>query len=519
MLDCTACIRRCVWTICADTFNPRDLVQLLRPGINPARPPLGRRPGPPLCRRSYATATVRDPQVEIVPPGAIPSTSALPISYHGVPSRPPEPQRAGDEEEDHHRRAPDVYKAADLERELYWVRDPLKLADKVLNLLKRDSREDYNKALALVRQASKSMPCTVSWNHLVDYNMSKGRVKGAVGVYNEMKKRAQTPDAYTFTTLFRGFSWNAKYGLTLERALSIYHSMFADHSPVKPSVTHTNAVLKVCALTGDIDAMYGVAAKLPTHGKGAPDKLTFTIILNAIRNQAIQDSKGEKASESLQERQRRAVLQGRRMWEEIRDRWSHRDLGLDEELVCAMGRLLLIGHTEQDDDDILSLLEQTMGIPRQIPPLGHPSRRGAVRHAQALDKLDGSGGDLARALLDAREPAPSAAARDPARSTRRPANGEEDEDPTAANPFAPLARLLPEEYRVRPGVNTLSLAIEACTALRLPRPAQDYWGLLTSPDHYNITPDRQNYHVYLRLLRLQRASKLAMELVQDMKKG
>ena len=323
----------------------------------------------------------------------------------------------------------------------------------------------------------------------------------------QMKKRAQTPDAHTYTTLFRGFSRNTKYPRALEKTLSIYHSMFADRSPVKPSVVHTNAVLNVCAFVGDIDAMFGVAARLPTKGRGAPDKLTFTTILNAIRVQAFEDTKGQDVSAAVLERQQRAIMQGRRMWEEIRDRWASGDLMMDEELVCAMGRLLLLGHTDQDNDDILSLLQQTMQIPRQVPRLGDPARTGALKHAAALDRLEQKG-DLGEAELSVLLP-----------PSNHKSEDAESEDIETTNPFAPLSRFLPNQYRVRPGVKTLSLALEACTAMHLSRPAQDYWGLLTSPEHYNIIPDRQNYHVYLRLLRLQRASKLAVEIVEEMMTG
>ena len=66
------------------------------------------------------------------------------------------------------------------------MRDPLKLADKVVGLLKNDGDEGYVKASQLVRRASKSMACTVSWNHLIDYAMGKRRVTVAVRNYNEV---------------------------------------------------------------------------------------------------------------------------------------------------------------------------------------------------------------------------------------------------------------------------------------------------------------------------------------------
>ena len=70
-----------------------------------------------------------------------------------------------------------------LEQELRFLRDPLKLADNTVTLLKIGQHE---KAGQLVRMASKSMACTVSWNHMMDYEMSKGRVSRAMTLYNDV---------------------------------------------------------------------------------------------------------------------------------------------------------------------------------------------------------------------------------------------------------------------------------------------------------------------------------------------
>ena len=314
-----------------------------------------------------------------------------------------------------------------------------------------------------------------------------------------MKKRAQQPDAHTFTTLFRGFAWNPKSSLSLPKALSIYTSMNADNCLVKPSIIHTNAVLKVCAVSGDIDALLGVAAKLPPRGNGAPNNLTFTTILNAIRNQAWEDTKGEKVSASKNERHAQAVLQGRRLWEEIRDRWTKGDIFLDEELVCSMGRLLLLGNHEQDCDDIFSLLEQTIGLRRQIPRVGDPARKDALRSGASLDAAEQPIlSDLDLQVL----------------------NTSEDEPTLDSDPFAPLPRTPSKQLSIAPGCNTLSLTLDACIRLSLVRAAQRYWGLLTSHSgSYNIVPDSENYHMYLRLLRVQRASKQTVELVDKMRRG
>ncbi len=320
----------------------------------------------------------------------------------------------------------------------------------------------------------------------------------------KMKKRAQLPDAHTFTTLFRGFSWHPKFSLSVSRALSIYHSMYADNCPVRPSIIHTNAVLKVCALAGDMDALLGVAARLPPRGNAAPNNLTFTTILNAIRSDAFEAEKGERTP-LQEERQIRAVAQGRRLWEEIRERWERGDIYIDEELVCAMGRLLLIRSDDKDCDDILSLLEQTMGLPRQVPRMGEPGRRAARRSHQPFDVPED---DLPS--LDELVPVPQEGISEPGDSS----NPESD-------PFALLPHGLPDsQAAVRPGRNTLSLILDACVRVRMVRAAQNYWGLLTDPaGSYKILPDTENYHMYLRLLRVQRASNLAVELVADMRQG
>ena len=70
-----------------------------------------------------------------------------------------------------------------LKAELRYLNDPLKLAKNTLDLL---SRDEHVKALELVRLASRTMPCIVSWNHIIDYDMSKGKVAAAVKTYNEV---------------------------------------------------------------------------------------------------------------------------------------------------------------------------------------------------------------------------------------------------------------------------------------------------------------------------------------------
>ena len=330
-----------------------------------------------------------------------------------------------------------------------------------------------------------------------------------------MKKRAQQPDAYTFTILLRGLSSYPTFSQSTSRALHIYQLMSASNSPVKPSIIHTNAVLKVCAMTHDIDALLHIAAELPTRGNGSPNKSTYTIILNAIRSNTLwpedqrtssRVSREEDAAGS--EARALAVQQGRRLWVEIQKRWMSGDLLLDEELVCALGRILLHGEEAQDHDDILSLLEQTMGIPRQIARKANS----AIRKASG-NKASGPNDDLEL-------PPCSPESVDLENSPSSPkTDNETPESPSSS--FAPFPNAAgPSQSAVRAGQNTLSLVLHACIRLKYDRAAQNYWGLLTSPDGlYQILPDSENYHMYLRLLRLRRSSKLAAELVDEMRSG
>lgn len=402
-----------------------------------------------------------------------------------------------------------------------------------------------------------------------------------------MKKRAQPPDSHTYTIIFRGLAVHKSLPHSLIRALSIYSSMFAPNSPVKPSITHSNAVLKVCARRLDMDALYGIAAKLPTHGAGAPDNLTFTTILNAVRHAAwtFDGSEiGEKPEETA-ERRHRAAMEGRRMWDDIIKRWRKGDIWIDEELVCAMGRLLLISRHPQDLDDVLSLVEQTMAIPRAIPHINAPERSSVapvparlfqnspqrlsngdepgmnkitmgeedeereeeqqekwLEEAGEEDRLKEAGKeevfeDFAEEeeenvrfrQTDQPDPPPQlneASKSSSAKSIDQnpissPVLSESEFTPvdiSHAEVFNPKTRTTQPVAYVRPGSNTLSLLMDACIGMRAATAAQDYWGLLTASvpaGGHGVAPDAENYFTYLRLLRLTRSSRLAIDLLEE----
>lgn len=70
-----------------------------------------------------------------------------------------------------------------LRQELKYLRDPLKLAGHVRETLRAN---DYDKAVALCRLASRDMQCIVSWNHCIDWLMARKETRKAMKLYNEV---------------------------------------------------------------------------------------------------------------------------------------------------------------------------------------------------------------------------------------------------------------------------------------------------------------------------------------------
>ncbi|KAI9791025.1 MAG: hypothetical protein M1833_001715 [Piccolia ochrophora] len=376
-------------------------------------------------------------------------------------------------------------------KELQYLNDPLKLADHVRSTIRE---RDEATAMELVRNATSSgMQCVVAWNHLIDFQMHQARVKAALATYNEMKKRGQTPDSHTFTILLRGLAQNTQYPAVLTKALSIYHSMRAPTAPIKPSIIHTNAALKVCARARDMDAMWSIAADLPEHGKGAPDAWTWTTILNALRLDALASKRTSSASSGNSDCNvvYKAINHGRRMWVDIVGKWKDGKIQMDENLVCAMGRILLMSDRPREWDEVLSLVEQTMEIARLVPRLADETPdQSADADLASSEEPDVTGiavrpEDFGGKLIKPKLPPKQQGNHPRARATNI----------------------------ARPSTNTISLVISACTELQNKSAATAYWQLLTDSTSYGIEPDLDNYAVYLRLLRIMRSSGEATELV------
>jgi hypothetical protein len=314
-----------------------------------------------------------------------------------------------------------------------------------------------------------------------------------------MKKRSQVPDARTYTIIFSGCANHPDTEHALSKVISIYQSMLTEKSLIKPNTIHMNAVLKMCARAQNMDALFAIADKMPAKGLRAPNNLTYTTIINALRISAVNDLRSTLDDKQKRENRRKAILQARVLWADVIKRWRQGDMWIDEELVCAMGRILLVGET-QDNDDILSLVEQAMNIPRQVPRKGTPER--------ALIEPGSQGKRTARPdqsqMSASNEAEPETAA---------------DEDIASAEQFEPVTLTkspspATNASYARPGPNTLSLLMQCLLNLRLKEPASRYWKLLTK--EHGLKPDSDNYHAYLRILRYARASAETLELLLEM---
>lgn len=304
----------------------------------------------------------------------------------------------------------------------------------------------------------------------------------------KMKKRKIQPDSYTFTILLNGISNYAHFGQSLERALHIYSSLSSPKSPVPPNIIHTNIVLEVCARAGDLDSMWNIVGRLPVKGPNAPNTITYTALLNGIYYDR---SKGQKHSD---------VEDARRVWAGVLSRWAKGQLWIDEELTCAMGRLLLMGSREDDWKEVFFVVEQVFGIKSLVDR--PPPKKITVDTIY----MEYSGNPIKYPTL---ETAPTTTAESPTQV--------DDDVQQLSTPDVAVTSYDPSfSTRPRPGNSTLSLLLQACAELKDHPTALKYWTTLTNPP-FSVIPDLENYHDHLRILRRFRSGPEALSVVESMR--
>lgn len=288
-----------------------------------------------------------------------------------------------------------------------------------------------------------------------------------------MKKRAQLPNAQTYTIIFKGCAESQHPKLAVGEALKIYNAMLSS-SRLKPNITHLNAVLDVCSRAQDLESMF-VTLRSADKAR-APNNWTYTIILNALRHQpsnykGLPDEAGADA-DAVQKSIETTIQRGKLVWDEVMTRWKKNEIVMDEELMCAMGRLLLLGGAKETEST-LALLSDVLGAPRlDQEQLSAPGKK--------------SGGDE----------------NDNSQSPSAP-ESQEQQQRQLQGPSKPMA-----------GKNTLSLVMKALGLGRRTKLATKYWDYLTGT--FGIVPDRWNYKHYLDSLSTGAASGKAARVIETM---
>ncbi|KAF6814372.1 pentatricopeptide repeat containing protein [Colletotrichum sojae] len=367
-------------------------------------------------------------------------------------------------------------------KHLEHMSDPWKIAKHVEATLEKDR---FDEALLLTKRASVGKQCVVAWNHLIDYEIRKQkRLGAAIKLYNDMKKRGQIPNDQTYTILFRGCGFSQHPESAVQKAVHIYKSLLRGER-LKPNTIHMNAVLQVCGRAGDIETMFEIAGSADAKEGRRADAHTYTIILNSMRAKAQPKKEAGVGSLTQQEPQenrqeaRQALERSRVIWEEVVREWRGGRVTMDESLVSAMCRILLLGEAG-DRLEVFKILEQTMSIPNFTLPQNRPvPDRRYVQNMHA---------DMRNIC---------------AFSSREPKR---------------VRKLRNVTYAI-PGCRTLSLILATIRkvdrrAIKTGSISNQYWHIFTN--YYSLRPDADNYSHMLSIFEHNGSSSGALELIKMM---
>ncbi|OTB06808.1 hypothetical protein M426DRAFT_20560 [Hypoxylon sp. CI-4A] len=434
MYTCRACMRRASSTLVDHTLRFETTLATARPSYASIQPRQQK-------RYATATATVRATK-----------------------------QDDADEDERTSRRVSPREWAAN--KQLQYLTDPLHIADYVRKTL---ARGNFEEAALITRKASKDTKVVVSWNHLIDHELQHDKLHAGIKLYNEMKKRAQLPNAQTFTIIFRGCATSSHAKLAVSEAVRIYNNLLSNDR-IKPNTIHMNAVLQVCAKAGDIESLFSII-QTANESTRAPNNMTYTTVLNALRSQISKRQPAfttEAENAQLEATKKETIQRATAIWEEVISKWRSGSVIVDEELVCAMGRILLMGGYH-DANSIEALLEQTMMIPRE---------------------------DKAKILNTEREP--SIFSENNTSKKLIPSN----DSRKIKAPGAPAIN------HALPGNNSLSMILSALEKTGKTTKSQRYWDIFTKK--HGVVPDANNWHQLLTALRRGKNSAKTVSYLRDM---
>lgn len=310
--------------------------------------------------------------------------------------------------------------------------------------------------------------------------------------------------------MLKGYSTVPKAPGIVETAHLIYRSISAKNSTVPLDIIHTNAMLSVCQRHGDMDMLWRIAGDLPEEGPGAPNMITYSIILGALEYTAREDVQRMDVSEvdTIIERKDQLVKEGKRIWADILYRWTKEQVPIDSHVVNSMAALLLEGAKDRDFYDVFALYHQTMDIP--IFPKVPPENLKAARRVVAIQKM------LQDPSQDV-EDVPFVDENNKVIRNREEPLPDIDEEGNFDSLFNPVVRETEGLLYVQPDNKALSNILHACMMMTQGAPTGTlYWNHLTRESTaYRIKPDNQSFNQYLRLLRISRSSKLVVRLVRE----
>lgn len=329
-----------------------------------------------------------------------------------------------------------------------------------------------------------------------------------------MKKRAQLPNVQTYTIIFNGCAESNHPKQAVNEALKIFNSMLSS-TRLKPNTIHLNAVLDVCARAQDLESLFVTLRS--ASGLRAPNNLTYTIILNALRyqpdNAATTNDDSEERKRTVRASIQTTIERARLVWDEVMKRWEDGEILMDEELMCAMGRVLLLGGAKQTDA-VLRIVCDVLGIEKLLD--------GGPALIQEDDHKAASKSKQPRIIEKASENTQNSIRGTQAKPLEDLEDGinipESAEDYSSKRPQTEslatrisAAQLEPKAVAKIAGNNTLSLVMRALANDYRTKLAARWWDFMTFT--YSVVPDQRNYRDYLACLATGAASGKATRML------
>ncbi|KAL4964181.1 pentatricopeptide repeat-containing protein [Aspergillus stella-maris] len=440
---------------------------------------------------------------------------------------------------------------ATIEKEMVWLHDPRKLADRVQMLLRE---KKYSLAVELARQALyREHDSDVAWNHIFKYCLSKNHPKAAFRFWNDFKKRGGTPNEYAYTIMLDGFA-NAEKRREVDpmrMAQAVYRSMIDPKNPVKTSVIQVNAMLKVCQVHGAMDVLWEIAGSMPEQGPGSPRPDTYTIILNAVRRSIQRDIAALKPNETEKSTYIRikGIIEAKRLWVDVLYGWRNGAFSMSGRLVSAMAGCLWEGTGDRHLHEVLQLYQQTAGIPvfAEKPLRGSDDVSGRARSQLSVDKSQIEVEEDEVPFVDNKGKTFS-----PSKRKSSVENLEEEieslkrEEDSFKQLFMPVVAASVKPYKAHAApteeephnleqrnreeeqlpvpnympVSNRDLSVILTTLLQMTNPVgpgKEYWKHLTKEKtDYKLIPDHRSLISYLRILRVGRTSRACVDLIKNM---